>query len=662
MRASLLLLSALSVRAAEPVVTPDQLPRPQPVAPAEAVGTCQLRPGFHLELIASEPLVMDPVAMAFDEDARLFVVEMRDYSERRDDRLGRVKLLTDTNGDGRPDHATIFAKDLPWPTALTCWDGGVFVIASPDLLYLKDTDGDGAADRREVVATGFAKLAPKLNVQALPNHLQWGPDQRIHGALGGNASRLERPGSPALELRGHDFSFDPRTRDFRAETGGGQWGMTFDDRGRKFVCTNSRHLMHVRYDARFASDLPLPAPAVDIAVDGPQAPVFRLSPDEPWRVLRTQWRVSGTVKGVVEGGGRPSGYFTSACGVTIYRGDAWPAEFRGNAFIADCGSNLIHRKVISGSGAKLNAARGPGEEKQEFLASRDNWFRPVAFANAPDGNLWFCDMYREIVEHPWSLPASLKQHLDLNSGNDRGRIYRITAESATARPMPKLSAASTPELIKLLEHPNGWHRDTAARLLHAKSEPVAANAIAALARARTPAPPAMEDLIVTKPRTSTPAPAPVSVATDRKEAWALYLPAMARKGNAELGRAIFETRCAMCHRFGGKGQTVGPDLDASRQAGREKLLGNILEPSREITAGYPLADVHLKDGTSVSGILANESAAGVLLRLAGGSDYPIKRADIKKLERSERSLMPEGIEAGISVEQMSDLLEFLAPL
>jgi putative membrane-bound dehydrogenase-like protein len=664
MRVSLLLASAAAAIAAEPVVTPDQLPRIPAVPPEKAAATCEVRPGFHLELMVSEPLINDPVAMAFDEDSRLYVAEMRDYSERRDEKLGRIKVLTDRNGDGRYDHASVFAESLAWPTAVTCWDGGVFIIASPDLIYLKDTDGDGVADMRRTIVAGFAKLAPKLNVQALPNSLQWGPDQRIHGALGGNASRLEREGAEPLELRGHDFSFDPRLLDFRAETGGGQWGMTFDEQGRKFTCNNGRHIMHVRYDARFAAkaDVPLPAAAVDIAVDGPQAEVFRRSPDEPWRVIRTKWRATGVVKGIVEGGGRPSGYFTSACGITIYRGDAWPAEYRGNAFIADCGSNLIHRKVLHQEGAAVVAKRAPGEEKREFIASSDNWFRPVAFANAPDGNLWFCDMYREIVEHPWSLPESLKKNLDLNSGNDRGRIYRIVPDGHSTRPAVKLGELDNARLAALLEHPNGWHRDTAARLLHTRQDTASLPAIAKLVAARTPKAPELSDLI--RPVSKTTAAAttiPLPPASGRKEAWELYRPALTRKGNADKGRATFEARCALCHRFGGKGQNVGPDLDASRQAGREKLLGNILEPSREITAGYGLGIVELKNGSTVAGILANESPAGVLLRIAGGGDQPVKQSDIAKIQRPAQSLMPEGIEAGLTVDDMADLLEYLSP-
>ena len=447
------------------------LPRMPATEPDKAISTFQVRDGFRAELVASEPLIADPVAVSFDENGRLFVVEMRDYSERRDERLGRVKLLEDTDGDGRFDHATLYATNLPWPTAVICWKGGVFVGASPDVIYFKDTNSDGVADERRIVFTGFGNGTEKLNVQALLNSFTWGIDNRIHGALGGNAStvtNLMRRDLKPLQLRGRDFSFDPRTFEMRAESGGGQWGISFDDDGNKFICSNSRHIAVEMYEDRYAVRnrfYTMPSPDTNIAVDGPAAEVFRLSPDEPWRVIRTKWRVSGLVPGPIEGGGRPSGYFTGAAGVMIYRGDAFPEEYRGSAFVADCGSNLIHRKKIRRDGLNFIAERAPDEQKREFLASRDNWFRPVSFANAPDGTLYVVDMYRETVEHPWSIPPELKSKLDLNSGNDRGRIYRIVPNDFKQPKSVALGQANTAELVKALELPNGWHRDTAARLL-----------------------------------------------------------------------------------------------------------------------------------------------------------------------------------------------------
>ncbi len=209
-----------------------------------------------------------------------------------------------------------------------------------------------------------------------------------------------------------------------------------------------------------------------IAADGGAAEVFRISPDEPWRIVRTRWRVAGVVKGVVEGGGRVSGYFTGATGTTVYRGDAYGDDFVNNTFTGDAGGQLVHRKKIYPDGVSLIGKRPDDEQNFEFAASKDTWVRVVNFANAPDGCLHVIDMYREVIEHPWSIPDEIKKHLDLNNGNDRGRIYRLEPERAgwQRRANVDLSKASTAELVKTLEHPNGWQRDTAARLLYERQD------------------------------------------------------------------------------------------------------------------------------------------------------------------------------------------------
>src|SRR5438874_202008 len=176
---------------AEPAVDPKDLPRMPPVEPANAIKTFTVKEGFKIELAAAEPLVVDPVAMAFDEEGRLFVVEMIDYSERREEKLGRIRMLSDTDGDGKFDKATVYADKLPWPTAIICWNGGVFVGSSPDIYFLKDKDGDGVADERKVVLSGFGNGVAKLNVQQLLNSFNWGLDNRIHGASGGNGGSIE---------------------------------------------------------------------------------------------------------------------------------------------------------------------------------------------------------------------------------------------------------------------------------------------------------------------------------------------------------------------------------------------------------------------------------------------------------------------------------------
>jgi putative membrane-bound dehydrogenase-like protein len=458
-----------------------ELPRYPAVAPKDALKTWRVKPGFRLELAASEPQVRDPIAICFDERGRMFVCEMVDYSEMRDadPHLGRVSVLEDKDGDGYYETSAVFADNLSWPTGLIWANGGLYVAATPDIWRFEDRDGDGVAEVRTRAFTGFGTGLKLLNVQGLLNSFQWGPDNRVHVLAGGGnrgvVSCPLRAELPGRELGGRDFWFDPLTHEFGLEPGGAQYGMSFDDLGRKFGCSNSDHLQYWVHndpvtDTAAASVVPLPSPRLSIAKDGGAAEVFRLSPDEPWRIVRTRWRVAGSVPGGVEGGGRVSGYFTGATGTTIYRGDAYGPDFLNNSFTGDAGGQLVHRKRISvgPDGLTLTGERPADEAGMEFAASNDTWVRVVNFANAPDGCLHVCDMYREVIEHPWSIPDEIKKHLDLNSGNDRGRIYRLVPDKPgwTRRSVATgLAAADTVELVKTLGHPNGWHRDTASRLL-----------------------------------------------------------------------------------------------------------------------------------------------------------------------------------------------------
>ena len=464
-----------------------ELPRYPAVAPKDAVSTWRVKPGFRMELAASEPQVRDPIAVCFDERGRMFVCEMIDYSEMREvsPHLGRVSMLEDKDGDGYYETSTVFADNLPWPTGLIWANGGLYVAATPDIWRFEDRDKNGIAEVRTQVFTGFGSGLKLLNVQSLLNSFQWGPDNRVHVLAGGGnrgvVSCPLRPELPGRELGGQDFWFDPLTHEFGLEPGGAQYGMSFDDFGRKFGCSNSDHLQYWVYNdpvapVSEAPVLPLPPPRMSIAKDGGAAEVFRLSPDEPWRIIRTRWRVAGTVPGMVEGGGRVSGYFTGATGTTIYRGDAYGPDFVNNSFTGDAGGQLVHRKriAVAPDGVTLTGERPADEAGMEFAASNDTWVRVVNFANAPDGCLHVCDMYREVIEHPWSIPDEIKGHLDLNSGNDRGRIYRIVPDNPrwTRRSGPTgLASADAALLVKTLEHSNGWHRDTASRLLSERQLP-----------------------------------------------------------------------------------------------------------------------------------------------------------------------------------------------
>jgi putative membrane-bound dehydrogenase-like protein len=452
----------------------DELRPLVPKEPAEAVKTFQTLDGFRLDLIAHEPQVTSPVAAAYDEEGRLYVVEMRDYPDPPKPGatpLGRIRLLEDHDGDGFYETSHRFAEGLPWPTGIACWDGGVYVTAAPDIWYLKDTNGDGKAEVRRPVYTGFVAY----NVQALVNGLQWGVDNRLYGVTAANGGAIrpaDQPAAKPISVRGRDFRFDPVTGRFEAISGTAQFGNAFDDWYHRFLCANRLVTGHVVIASHYLARnpyLPLARVVQDCAAEGVDVPLpmFQISPGEPWRVVRTR-------RYIAEGQKQPvsemvvKGIFTSGTGIAIYRGAAYPEKYRGNAFIGNPAGNLIHRRLLAPQGGTFVATRA--DRDVEFVASTDNWFRPVNGLNAPDGTLHVLDMYREVVEHPWSLPDDIKAHLDLSSGRDRGRIYRLTPPGFQRPAPPRLGKASTKELVATLENPNSWWRETAQRLLYQRQD------------------------------------------------------------------------------------------------------------------------------------------------------------------------------------------------
>ncbi len=473
----------------------DGLPRIEPTAPEQAAAKFEVQHGFRLELIAAEPLVTDPVAMAYDENGRAYVVEMNDYpytdpeldvawAEQESEAIGRVRLLYDDDGDGVFDRSSVFAEGLSWPTGVACWKGGVFVTATPDIWYLKDTDGDGASDERRKVFTGFRKY----NVQAVINNLQWGLDHRVYAAGSSNGGQIQ-PGESldamAVLLGRNDFRFDPVSGEFEAISGGARFGNCFDDWGNRFICNIRNPVQHIVLEDRYLARNPSLAVASavhDSADSGDAVPVYRISPPEPWRELNAARLAAENRTGTPRSEMHATGFVTSAAGVTIYRGDAYPAEFYGDAFVGEVAGNLVIRYRMEPDGATFRAVRE--EAPPEFLASTDNWFRPVNFVNAPDGTLHLLDMYRETIEHPWSIPDDIKALVDLQSGRDRGRIYRlvpaVTREGFVPQPAPRLGEAPIGELVATLENPNGWWRDTAHRLIYERQDAAAVNPLRAL--------------------------------------------------------------------------------------------------------------------------------------------------------------------------------------
>jgi putative membrane-bound dehydrogenase-like protein len=459
--------------ASQPRLAGADLKNSEPLSPRDEQKTFRVAQGFRVELVASEPNVVDPVAMAFDEKGRIFVAEMRGYPNAGvatgTITSGRIKLLEDRDGDGFYETSTIYADNLRLPTGVMPYKGGLLVANAPDLLYLEDSKGQGNADRRKVLYTGF-NLA---NIQQLVNSLQWGLDNWVHGCAGsdgGTIHSVEKPDAPPITLRSRGIRFHPDVPgSLEPTSGGGQYGLTADDYGRWFTATNSQHLRQIVLPDNYLRRnplLPVSAVTLDIPEHGPACKVYRISPFEAWRVERTTRRKEGpdarrfpTTELV------PGGYVTSACSPLIYTAEAFPPAYRGNNFVCDPANNLIHCEKLVPKGVVFSAVRI--DPDHEFLASTDNWFRPVHLTLGPDGAIYVLDFYREVIESPLSLPDDIKKRLNVES-RGRGRIWRIVPESAekNRQPIrPALDRASPKELVENLAHPNSWWRLTAQRLL-----------------------------------------------------------------------------------------------------------------------------------------------------------------------------------------------------
>jgi putative membrane-bound dehydrogenase-like protein len=474
-----LLAGRLAADVAAPAAPQDlsrELPRIPPTEPADSVATFRVADGLKVELVAAEPLVTDPCDVAWDEEGRLYVCELWNYpgEPKAGEPLGRVRLLQSSKGDARYDSATIFADGLKWPGGVACYDGGVFVASSPDILYLKDTDGDGKADVRERVFTGFAGRTYEV-----ANCLRWGPDNKIYvcgSYAGGTVSRVGPDGKPAGEgIRSRDFRFDPRTRTIEAVSGGGEFGQSFDDWGERFTCDATHFVWHPVLPRDVLDRSPHLSVTTVQEMSIPEwTQVYPVSQPEPWKAARQKFWDRWVNSNSDMRAGRfpktelaPHGYATSAAGITVYRGSALGEDYRNDAFVAEPANNVVVRLKLKPDGVGVRAGRPPRDagHQREFLASTDNWFRPVNLANGPDGCLYVVAMYREIIEDESAIPDDILKHYDLYSGRERGRILRIAPQAFAAPPTPKLGTASPAELVQALDHPDAWRRETAQRLL-----------------------------------------------------------------------------------------------------------------------------------------------------------------------------------------------------
>lgn len=424
------------------VVIKFNLPPPKPLSPEETLKTFKIEKGFRIELVAAEPMVESPVAMSFDDQGRLFVVEMRGYmhdleGSTEKEPSGRVSLLEDTDGDGRMDKSSVFLDQLVMPRSVLAVNGGALVAVPPNLLFCKDTDGDGRADVKDIVATDYGTLGGQP--EHMPNTPVWAMDNAVWSA-------------------GYGARFILRGGAWQRDTGlsRGQWGLTQDDAGRLYFNYNSDLLR---------CDL-LPAEAFT------RHPLLRNAASVNAKLVTDQsvWPshpTPGVNRGYSAGTLRADGSLakvTATCGPVIYRGDALPG-CRGNAFIPEPGGNLVKRMILREKDGLISAANALAG--RDFLTSTDERFRPVQAVNAPDGALYIADMSRGIIQHGSFLTHYLIANIKarkLEQPFNQGRIWRVVHESQPA-PKPVRIPADAASRVKMLDHASGWVRDAAQRLL-----------------------------------------------------------------------------------------------------------------------------------------------------------------------------------------------------
>ena len=406
-------------------------------------------PGYRVELVASEPLIQEPVALDWDLEGRLWAVEMPGFmanirGSNEHDPIGRVVVLEDTDGDGRMDKRTVFADHLVLARSLKVLDRGVLVAEPPNVWLMRDTNGDLRMDTKELITDRYGRFDgdPQNNA----NGFLWALDNRMYTA-----------GQSDIQLRLKDGVFEVQPTLSR-----GEWGVTQDDAGRTYRNTNESAL-HVDL-------VPTSYYARNPSLVRTRGSYERLADENP--DLNLVWPVRpnpGTNRAYQIGIDREDGSlarFTSVCAPLVYRGDRLPADLYGNVFVAEPAANLVSRIILADDGTGLRARKA--YERGEFLASTDERFRPVFLSNAPDGTLYIADMYRGIIEHRISITEYLRDQIvarTLEQPVGYGRIYRVMHDTTSRDTTRSFANASPAQLVDALSHPNGWRRDTAQRLL-----------------------------------------------------------------------------------------------------------------------------------------------------------------------------------------------------
>ncbi|MDF1859169.1 MAG: HEAT repeat domain-containing protein, partial [Verrucomicrobiales bacterium] len=438
-----------------PLAEAEPKEEPKGLAPDKALDSIHIPNGYEVQLVAAEPLVQDPVAIDWGADGKLWVAEMADYPGGIDGKSGgRIRYLEDSDGDGVYDKSNLFLEGLNYPSGVMSFRKGILITAAPDIFYAEDTNGDGKADLREVLFTGFKQGNQQLRV----NGLRWGLDNWIHCANGSHHAsyasgiKIESPVSKqTFELGSLDFRFDPENAVLETLSGPSQFGRTRDDWGNWFGLQNSYPLWHYVLEHRYLARNP------DFATPDPRRILTGRNP-LVFPAKAPQKRFHNFSQ---------SGRYTSACAPMVYRDKLLFDGPNTSTFTCEPFHNLVQRMSLRRDGASFKAERSETKDDLDFFASEDRWCRPVMARTGPDGALWIVDMYRYMIEHPDWLPAAGKAEMKPHErlGETQGRIYRVIRKGSNPRPFPEFTKASASELVKHLASENGIIRDMAHRLL-----------------------------------------------------------------------------------------------------------------------------------------------------------------------------------------------------
>ena len=498
--ASVMLFAATFASAQIP--TPTDAPKPR--TPEESAAAFKLPDGFRMEVVASEPLIASPSGVCWDERGRMFVSELHGYNlegqldieelnkagkldtqvrrVQADEKFkkaaeggtyGVVKMLRDTNGDGRMDAADVWSTNLPPAYGLVPARGGVIVACAPHILFLADRDGDGRAEVQEKLFTGFRTGALERGI----NSPQWGFDGWIYFGRGWGGGTISGPGLAApVTLSGSDFRIRADGSAIEPVTGSTHtFGFALTESGDRFtVTTTTPGIFIAPLPWRYLMRNP------DAATSGLDASTgdrraYPLAPAHPWRQRRAEdaayFKYYRDRYGASDSDA--SGWFTSVCSPLIYQDNALPG-LRGQYFVCEPSGNLIHRALIEPSGSALQLRRAPGEEKSEFAATTDQWSHPMNLTHGPDGSIWITDYYRDIIEDYSAIPRHLQQQYGVYTGHDRGRIYRLTHREAAHPYTDDMNGLDATALAREVASPRLWRRQTAQRLLVERGETNAA--------------------------------------------------------------------------------------------------------------------------------------------------------------------------------------------